>query len=783
MLAFLTRQGRLWPLLLWVLMTPAMAQTPLQIQQLQDPTGSLSVEYVQRHLDEFRKLPGQPWLGRSGDVLWLQLEAFSQQQRGDQLVVRQPLLDRITLYGANGQGHYRLIADHSESQGPISRLTVPTNHQSALLLRLQSSSWGSAPLAIVSSTELGQFDHWQTVIVTTAITLLMILTLTAALTWFERRHSNSAWLCAAAVTSSAALLVNTTGIIGGLHWLPFASLMLLLASVHGIVHGLSHQDSRSLAFLLLPLCACLMLALVLPILPALARQVGITATMAMFTLLWWLQLKPQRHSSARLVLSAACLLVTGVLAWQASLLITQALSLWPTLILASTLVISFALIMASHITEAYVRFKTHKQRSNARHVKLRDEIERLRLINQSQNHFLATISHEFRGPLNGILGSIENALSQPSHQRREELLDARSSAEEVLDLVNQILTHTELESGYHPLILDDISLQSLLEPIQQQLQSGCDRKGLELIVDISQELPERMRLDAPCIRQALRALADNALRLTQQGRIWLKARPCAIRGESGMQLTLEDEGPGLNQHELQRWQEYFHQAQGTPAYQDLQAPPGMGLALVKAACYSLRGDFLVESRAKGLSVSLAFPAIAAARTADTELDTLTHNTQVTTLAPGQRGRILVVEDNTINQRVIKTMLERLQFDVDLADNGERALERLSNNNGQRYQLIFMDCEMPGMDGYTATRRIRESHWPESICPIVAVTAHALPGDRQRCLEAGMNDYMSKPINMQQLRLMIGRWSARLPDNTSNVTEHPSSRVASSNKPS
>ncbi|GGY34536.1 hypothetical protein GCM10011297_04470 [Bacterioplanes sanyensis] len=737
------------------------------LQQLPDPTGSLSIDYVQRHLQAFKATEHAPVLGRDANVIWLKINLPPGKQ--DRLVVRQPLLDRLTLYDTVDH-NYRVLSDISAPVRPINQLALPQRSTSQiLLLRLQGSSWGKVDIGLSNAAQLSRFEQYQTLIMASGQTLLALILLGSLLILRRKRNATMLWLAASVILSSMWLAVNTGWLNSGPSWLSFALLILILATLHGLITSLSQADERSLAVLLLPLLCCLVVATTLPLLPPVARQVVIIGGLALFAVLWWLVLHPQPLAAKRLTMSACLSFIVGVVAWHLSTWVTTALSHWPLLLLTLTLIGCHALLAIYYALGQYQQQQQEYQQLGHQQVQLRDEIERLRLINQSQNHFLATISHEFRGPLNGILGSIENALLQPSHQHKEELLDARSSAEEVLDLVNQILTHTELEAGYHPLILEDISIDALLEPVLQQLRSGCDSKGLTLRVDLSHELPAQLRLDAPCIRQALKALADNALRLTSNGSLHLCVRPCALRGEAGLQITLKDNGPGLSDKELQRWQAYFQHANGTPAYQDLQAPPGVGLALVKAACYSLRGDFIVENRNPGLAVSLVFPAAAVAQQHE-PLEQPTPSSQpFAQLAQDQRGRILVVEDNTINQRVIKTMLERLQFDVDLADNGEHALERLSNNNGQRYQLIFMDCEMPCMDGYTATRRIRQSHWPESICPIIAITAHALPSDRQRCLECGMNDYMSKPINMQQLRMMISRWCARLPEQRASVT--------------
>ena len=129
------------------------------------------------------------------------------------------------------------------------------------------------------------------------------------------------------------------------------------------------------------------------------------------------------------------------------------------------------------------------------------------------------------------------------------------------------------------------------------------------------------------------------------------------------------------------------------------------------------------------------------------------------------GRVLVVEDNTINQKVLKSMLSRLQLQADIADNGEKALELLNQTRDYRYDLIFMDCQMPVMDGFEATQHIRDSQLPEADTPIVAVTANAMSGDEKLCLDAGMNDYLSKPINMDQVRVMVSKWLVKQTDET------------------
>ncbi|MCD8523718.1 MAG: response regulator [Saccharospirillaceae bacterium] len=412
--------------------------------------------------------------------------------------------------------------------------------------------------------------------------------------------------------------------------------------------------------------------------------------------------------------------------------------------------LSFALADRIKILE---RAKMHAEELVKK--ELEERAVRLAESNRLKNDFLATISHEFRTPLNGILGSLELAADEHGKPLLSSLQDARNSARDMLDLVDNVLTYTELQAGNRIMSPETIELAPMIRSAADYIRQQCHNKHLTFELVLQPGLPNHIRADIKCIRHALKALLENAVKFTQKGQIRVEVGVSHNNNLTTLDIHIRDTGIGMTAAELARVQDYFCQGDGSDQrrYQGL----GIGLSLVRAVCHCMKGRLEIDSeKHQGTHVHLHLPVQALGRS---EVRLIKNRVEAVETTPVEniRGRALVVEDNTINQRVLNSMLSRLQLKVDVADNGERALEILNSERRYRYDMIFMDCQMPVMDGFEATRILRASNISERHSPVIAVTANAMSGDQQRCLDAGMNDYLSKPISLEQIRQVVQKW--------------------------
>ena len=398
---------------------------------------------------------------------------------------------------------------------------------------------------------------------------------------------------------------------------------------------------------------------------------------------------------------------------------------------------------------------------------LEERAQRLAESNRLKNDFLATISHEFRTPLNGIIGSLELAGDEQGEALRATLQDARESAGDMLDLVDNVLTYTELQAGNRILAPETVELQPVIRSTSEAIQHKCREKQIGFELTFAPGLPSMIRADIKCIRHAIKALLENAVKFTEHGNVVMETGFGQLQGMPCLDILIRDTGIGMTAAELSRIQDYL--CQGDTSMQRQYQGLGIGLSLVKAVCHCMQGEVTIHSeKHQGTRVRLKLPV--------QPLGTPDHST-LRQPEPSAgfvaiehiRGRALVVEDNTVNQRVLNSMLNRMHIETDVADNGERALELLQSQRKYHYDLIFMDCQMPVMDGFEATRRIRAANLPESDRPVIAVTANAMSGDEQRCLDAGMSDYLSKPVSMESVRSMVHKW---LPAAALTATDQP-----------
>jgi signal transduction histidine kinase/CheY-like chemotaxis protein len=367
--------------------------------------------------------------------------------------------------------------------------------------------------------------------------------------------------------------------------------------------------------------------------------------------------------------------------------------------------------------------------------------------NHAKSAFLANMSHEIRTPMNGILGMAELLERTPLSAEQHDYADTiRQSGRALLELINDILDLAKVEAGKMQLHAEPFDPAEILRDVARLFRAGAADKGLELRVEAPPAAPAPVLGDALRIRQILANLTGNAVKFTEHGSVTLRLKVDANR----LRYEIQDTGIGMAESEIPSLFDAFTQAQnGTPRKFD---GTGLGLAISQklAALMGGRIDVVSEpARGSTFTFTVALPASDRPAIAPAAAPTPT---------PGATlgARILVVEDNIVNQKLVRIMLDRLGCHCELASSGAEALSLAAEND---YDVVLMDWQMPEMDGLETARRLQTLWGPHRGAPIVAVTASAMSGDREACLAAGMSDYLAKPIDMAALAQIVERWTS------------------------
>jgi CheY-like chemotaxis protein len=362
--------------------------------------------------------------------------------------------------------------------------------------------------------------------------------------------------------------------------------------------------------------------------------------------------------------------------------------------------------------------------------------------------------------MNAVIGMTSVLLGTPlTPEQRAHVETIRGSGESLLGVLNDILDFSKVEAGALAIEPVPFALRCCVEEAAQLLASEAARKGLRLEVRIADGVPEAVVSDASRLRQILVNLLGNAVKFTSQGEVSL-AVSAVEEGEGLCELrfAVRDSGPGIPPERMGRLFKPFSQADASTTR--LYGGTGLGLAISRRLAEGLGGEMGAESElGKGslfwftICCPVAEPGVVAAAPSAALPGAAAGSSPEPPRAERPPLRILLAEDNSINQKVALLMLEQLGYSADVAGDGHEVLDALRR---QPYDLILMDVQMPGMDGLEATRRIR-SEWPEGSQPrIVAMTANALHGDREACLAAGMDDYLGKPFLSADLRAALLR---------------------------
>jgi len=381
-------------------------------------------------------------------------------------------------------------------------------------------------------------------------------------------------------------------------------------------------------------------------------------------------------------------------------------------------------------------------------------IEAAELAGRAKSEFLANMSHEIRPPLNGILGMTELLASTPLDATQTEYVQTtRSSATHLLGLVNDVLDFSKIEAGRLELEKTTFSLRDVIGEIAAIVRPKIVEKGIDLTVDIASDLRDLFVGDPTRVRQIVLNLVGNAVKFTEEGSItiFVDSQPTAT-GASRVRLAVRDTGIGIPPERASVIFDKFTQADSTTTRKF--GGSGLGLAIVRELASLMGGEVSVRSKpglGSEFSVELMLePAVESALAAPDA------PARADVVAKGLR--VLLVEDNAVNRRVCEALLDRLGCSVVSAADGALAVEQVRTAT---FDVILMDCQMPVMDGFEATRAIRALPGPGRDTPILALTADALPEVRERCLALGMNDYVTKPISSAQLAAALARIPRRV----------------------
>ncbi|MGK7902408.1 MAG: response regulator [Hormoscilla sp.] len=425
--------------------------------------------------------------------------------------------------------------------------------------------------------------------------------------------------------------------------------------------------------------------------------------------------------------------------------------------------------------ELMARVKTHLELKSTRD-RLKSTMKELVVTRdaaleaaRAKSQFLASMSHEIRTPMNGVLGMTELLLKTDlNHQQIDFVQTLKASGEGLLIIINEILDFSKLEAGEMRLEREEFDLRATGENLLKLFTPQAEAKAIKIACDIDPYVPVRLRGDRYRLRQIISNMLGNAIKFTEEGEVVLKVemnRDSAAkfnRNEEQISLyfSVRDTGIGIAPESQAKLFKSFSQVDNSTTRK--YGGTGLGLAICKQLVQLMGGDIGCSST-PGAGSTFWFTANfnkyePAGATAKPKAEI--GGSQLTAAQTEDRIerkdiKVLLVEDTRINQKVVLNQLRILEYQADCVNNGQKALEKLIATHD--YDLVLMDCQMPVLDGYEATRLLRQQERGDRHAIVVGLTANAMEGDREKCLAAGMDDYLSKPVSLEELSAMLEKW--------------------------
>src|SRR5262245_21762401 len=370
-----------------------------------------------------------------------------------------------------------------------------------------------------------------------------------------------------------------------------------------------------------------------------------------------------------------------------------------------------------------------------------------------QGSFLANMSHELRTPLTVIRGYLDIVKSWTSKEginsKYTHALSTMERNERFLeDLLNSILNFSKIKTGLRPVVRERVDVEAIFSDMLPELKEKSDKQNLDFQIDIDKSMPRFLCFDILAVRQIIRNLVENAVKFTSQGAITIEAKwtPAARNGGEGeVVMSVTDTGIGIAEKDVERIFEPFTQLESSMSRR--YGGTGLGLSISRALAENMRGTLTATSKpGAGSRFELRFPAL---DVTDERQSTQPLRKNVASTGSRTPKRILLAEDSQDAQELMRWFLRRISAEIVSVENGKDAIEAVTNAEKQNraFDVVLMDMQMPIMNGFQAARILRQRGYRK---PIIALTAHTLEGDREKCLESGCSDYISKPIDWNAL---------------------------------